>query len=101
MKIAIASTTKTLNGEISSKGGRAPFYIILNEKLEFLTFFRNPFASSGGGAGYGIAKILEDKGVSKIIVGEVGENMKTALINTNIELEEGAGLISKFLQKQK
>lgn len=101
MKIAIASTTNTLTGEISPKGGRAPFYLIFNEKLELLTFFKNPFASGGGGAGHGVAKMLEDEGVSKVIIGKVGENMKTALMNTNIKLEEQTGLISVFLQTQK
>ena len=99
MKIAIASTTKTEEGEISPKGGRAPFYLIFNEKFELITFFKNPFASGGGGAGHGVAKILEDAGVSKVVVGKVGENMKTALADTNIKLEEQTGLVSDFLQK--
>jgi predicted Fe-Mo cluster-binding NifX family protein len=45
--------------------------------------------------------MLEDEGVTKIIVGKVGENMKIALINTNIKLIEQAGLISEFIEKQK
>lgn len=101
MKIAIASTAKTVTGEISPKGGRAPFYLIFDENFKLITFLKNPFASGGGGAGHGVAKILEDECVTKIIVGKVGENMKAALTTTNIELIEQAGLISEFLEKQK
>ncbi len=99
MKIASASTAKTEEGESSPKGGRAPFYLIFDEKLELITFFKNPFASGGGGAGHGVAKMLEDEGVSKVVVGKVGENMKTALVDTNIELEEQEGTVSGFLQR--
>ena len=101
MKIAIASTLKTLDGDISSQGGRAPFYLFLDEKLELINVFKNPFASGGGGAGNGVAKILEDEGISKVIVGKVGGNMKTALEEAHIEFEEGEGSIREFLQEIK
>lgn len=101
MKIAIASTAETLDGEFSLQGGRAPFYLFLNEKLELIHIFKNPFSIGGGGAGNGIAKILEDEGISKVIVGKVGENMKIALEEAHIELEERSGLITDFLKEIK
>ena len=42
MKIAIASVDKDENSEISSRGGRAPYYLIFNEKREFLETVSNP-----------------------------------------------------------
>ncbi len=101
MKIAIASTTKTKEGEISPQGGRAPYYLFFDEKFELEAALKNPFASGGGGAGQAIVKILEDRGVSKVVVGKVGDNMKTALEETNIEFYEREGSILSFLEEIK
>jgi predicted Fe-Mo cluster-binding NifX family protein len=101
MKIAIASTAETLDGEISSQGGRAPFYLFLNENSELIHTFKNPFSTGGGGAGNGVAKILEDEGISKVIVGKVGGNMKEALEEAHIELVEREGSITDFLKEIK
>ena len=93
MKISIASTTDSLDGDISETGGRAPYYLILDENNNVIESIKNPFAVGGGGAGFGVAKMLADKNVSKVIVGKVGGNMKSAMEESNIELVEKHGSI--------
>ena len=62
MKIAIASTSKGEDGEISQKGGRAPFYLIYDEEGGLQETVKNPVEQGGGGVGPFVAKMLADKG---------------------------------------
>ena len=98
MVIAIASTGKDFKGNISDQGGRAPYYLLLNEKNEILEVLKNPFAQGGGGAGFSVAKMLEQKNTKKLIAGKIGDNMKGALEERNIEYESANGLIEDYLK---
>ena len=87
MKIAIASSGKDLNSEISDKGGRAQYYLIF-EDGNLIETIKNPFLL-GGGAGWSVAYMLSEKGVDKIfIAGDAGEKMKTALDEKGIDFEK-------------
>lgn len=83
MRIAIAKLGKKEDSEISEKAGRAPYYLIYeNDKL--IEVWKNPFAVGGGGAGSSVAKVMETKGVQKVIAGKFGEKMEAALKERNI-----------------
>lgn len=97
MKIAIASNANSTDGEISERAGRAPYYLIFDDKGSMIEAIKNPFATGGGGAGYGVAKMLRDKNVEKVIVGKAGGNMKIAMDEMSIELIEKEGLIKDAL----
>ena len=99
MITAIASTSKDFQGEISNQGGRAPYYLLINEQNEILEALKNPFARGGGGAGFSVAKMLEQKNVQKLIAGKIGNNMQGALQERNIEYESALGLISEYIKK--
>ncbi|MFW6233631.1 MAG: NifB/NifX family molybdenum-iron cluster-binding protein [Nanoarchaeota archaeon] len=97
MKIAISSEGKDLNSEISSKAGRAPYWLIFQNK-ELIETIKNPFAFGGGGAGWSVAHMLGNKKVSLVISEKIGENMKTALKQKGIEFKEKSGNINEFLK---
>jgi len=82
MKIAIASDGKEKNSEISSRGARAPFYLVF-EKEKLIEIIKNPFAVGGGGAGWSVVHMLADKKINLVIAGRVGPNMKAALKEKN------------------
>ncbi|MCK5107425.1 MAG: NifB/NifX family molybdenum-iron cluster-binding protein [Nanoarchaeota archaeon] len=86
MSIAIASNGKDINSIVSDVAGRAPFYLIFNNK-ELIKTIKNPFAVGGGGAGLGVAKLLEKEQVNLLIVGKIGENMQGALDSANIKFK--------------
>ncbi len=87
MKIAIASEGQDKNSEISSKGGRAPYYLIFEDK-KLLEAIKNPFATGSGGAGFSVAYMLADKKVDLVIAGKIGGNMETALKEKGIEFKD-------------
>jgi len=86
MKIAISSEGKDLNSEVSEKGGRAPYYLIFENK-ELIETIKNPFLS-GSGAGWSIAYMLAEKKVNKVISGKIGDKMESALKEKGLEFIE-------------
>ena len=87
MKIAIASEGKDKDSEVSQKGGRAPYYLIFEDK-KLVESIKNPFATGGGGAGFSVAYMLADKKVKLVIAGKIGGNMESALKEKKIEFKE-------------
>ena len=93
MKIAVASEGKDLDSEISGRGGRAPFYLVFEDK-KLVETIKNPFAAGGGGAGFSVAYMLAEKKVGLVIAGKVGGNMISALKEKEIEFREESGKVS-------
>ncbi len=96
MRIAIASTSADVEGEISMQAARAPYFLIF-EDGELKEVINNPFARGGGGAGWSVAKLLADKGIDKFIAGNIGKNMKEALEEREIVFEMKKGKVKEAL----
>jgi predicted Fe-Mo cluster-binding NifX family protein len=90
MKIAIASEGKDENSEVSQRGGRAPYYLIFEDK-KLIESIKNPFATGSGGAGFSVAYMLADKKVNLVIAGKFGGNMVSALKEKGIKFKEESG----------
>ncbi len=90
MKIAISAKEDNEDSEVSEVGGRAPFYLIFENK-KLVEKIKNPFARGGGGAGFSVAKMLADKKVEIVVTGRVGPNMEMALQQKKIELKQVSG----------
>ena len=96
MKIAIASEGKDKNSEISLKGGRAPYYLILDDK-ELTEVIKNPFATGSGGAGFSVAYMLAEKKVNLVVAGKVGGNMISAIEEKGMKFQEESGKLNEFI----
>ena len=99
MLIAIATIKNEVTSQISPQAGRAPFYLIFNGQGKLLKAIKNPFAIGGGGAGFGVAKMLADKGVDLVIAGKFGPNMASALEEREIKFEEKQGTVEEVLKE--
>lgn len=98
MKIAIASTGKDLESEVSPVAGRAPYYLIFDQSGNLVETIKNPFAVGGGGAGFGVTKMLADKGISLVVAGHFGGNMRMALEEKGIKYMEKQGKVKDILR---
>ena len=99
MKVAIAVINKEENAEISERAGKAPYYLIFDEKGEFVETVSSPFAVGGGGAGFAVAKMLADKGVDTFVAGTVGGNMAGALDAKGVKYFEKTGAAKQAAQE--
>lgn len=79
MKIAVAAVKKEVGSDISGQAGRAPYYLIFNESADLLEVLKNPFRVGGGGAGFGVAKMLADRQVDAAVAEKFGPKMMGAL----------------------
>ena len=99
MKIAVASTGKDENSRVSLAGGRAPFYLIFEDE-KLVRVIKNPFAVGGGGAGFGVARMLADEKVDLVISGNFGPNMLKALESSRIKTKTVEGKTVREILKE-
>lgn len=100
MKIAIASSGKDEDSEVSSVAGRAPYFLIYEDK-EFVKTIKNPFAVGGGGAGFSVAKMLADENVDLIIAGHFGDKMIRVLEDRGVKKEKRTeGTVKEILERK-
>lgn len=74
MKIAIASDKKNIDSLVCKNSGRAPYYLIFENKILVKTI-KNPFAVGGGGAGPSVAQMLFNENIDLVISANFGEKM--------------------------
>jgi len=99
MKIAVAAVRKNETSEIAPQAGRAPYYLIFNENGELLETISNPFRVGGGGAGFGVAKMLADKGIDVVIAERFGMNMISALKDRKLKHYEKKGAVKEAVRQ--
>jgi predicted Fe-Mo cluster-binding NifX family protein len=98
MKIAVAVIGEDEDSEISGRAGRAPYYLIF-EAGKVVEKLSNPFSMGGGGAGFGVAKLLADKGVDAVVAGNFGPNMEQALSSRGVKTITMAGKAKEAVLK--
>ena len=100
MKTAVATLKKEETAQISTRVGRSPFFLIFDEQGALLEVVKNPFSTGGGGAGFGVAKMLGDKGVNSLIGGKFGGNIIGALKERGIQAREMTGTAKEAVVKR-
>jgi len=98
MKIAVASEGKTIDSEISQRGGRAPYYLIFEDK-KLKEVIKNPFAMGSGGAGWSTTYMLAKKKIDLVLAGRFGPNMEFALKEKKVDFKEISGVVKEIIEK--
>jgi len=89
MKIAVTSEQPDLEGDIDSRFGRCPYFLIVDTDTLQFEAVENPSVSLGGGAGIQAAQFMAQKGVKAVITGNCGPNAFQALTAAGIEVASG------------
>jgi predicted Fe-Mo cluster-binding NifX family protein len=102
MKIAVSSTGKSLESNVSDIFARCPYFIIVeieNGKIQKVETIENKNANQLGQAGISVAKFLAEKNVKAVITGNVGPRAFDVLKQFNIEIYQGEGKVKEVIEK--
>jgi len=102
MKIAVSSTNKDIESNVSDVFGRCPYFIIAeieHQKIEKTEAIKNESIEQTSGAGISTAQLMAEKNVNAVITGNVGPRALDVLKQFNIEIYFGEGAIKEVLQE--
>ena len=89
IKVAVSSTGKDVQSEVSDVFGRCQYFIIAeieNKKIVKTECIENTSANQIGGAGIYAAKTVAEKGAEVVITGNIGPRASAVLKQFNIEV---------------
>jgi len=102
MKIAVSSTGKSIESNVSDIFARCPYFIIAeieNGKTQKVETIENKNANQLGQAGVSVAKFLAEKNVNAVITGNVGPRAFDVLKQFNIEVYQGEGKVKEAIEE--
>lgn len=91
MKIAVAATGQEKDAAINEQAGRTPFFLIFDDKGNFLEALENPARDQSRRAGPSAALFLADKDVTLVIAGDFGDKMIQVLDEHHIQYVSKTG----------
>ncbi len=101
MKIAIASSGKTLDSQVDPRFGRCPYFLVVDSKTEEFKALENTAGASPRGAGISAAQLVVNKGAEAVIAGNFGPNAINVLGASKIKIFAGiSGITAQEALKQ-
>jgi len=91
LKIAVASTGKTVDSPVSDKAARSPYYLLFDGSGALIKIIENPHKTTERGAGPKAAQFLAREGVNTVIAQTVGGKMANTLKSNGIAYYERTG----------
>ncbi len=89
--IGVASPGKTAADMVGSIAARSPFFLVFNTNGDLVEVLENPYRDSGGGAGPLVAELMAKKGITTMVAGDFGMNIKASLDEKGIKYFEFQG----------
>jgi len=93
MRIAIAATEMSDNGQICRQGARATYFLVFDENAQIAEAFENPFKDYDHGVGIHVADFLADKKVKVVAAAHIGTGFANALDSKGVGHVETEGTI--------
>jgi predicted Fe-Mo cluster-binding NifX family protein len=100
MRIAVSSTGKTLDDEVSPVFGRCPYFLIIeltNKEPKLLEAVANTSADQRGGAGISAARLVAGKKVDAVVSGNIGPRALDVLGQFNVKVFKKQGIVREVL----
>jgi len=89
--VAVASPGKTATDMVGSIAARSPFFLVFNTNGDLVEVLENPYRDSGGGAGPLVAELMAKNGITTMVAGDFGMNIKASLDEKGIKYLEFQG----------
>ena len=89
MRIAVSTTSGSLDAQIDPRFGRCPYFVIVDSETMEFEAIPNAAAGAMGGAGIQAAQIVANKGVQAVLTGNVGPNAFQTLSAAGINIITG------------
>jgi len=86
VRIAIASTGKTLESEVDQRFGRAAYFVIVDTETMNFSTFANDRVAAEAEAGVGAARAVAGAGVRGVLTGNCGPNAERILRAAGVRL---------------
>ena len=102
MKIAVSSTNKNIESNVSDLFGRCPYFILAeieHQKIKKTEAIKNESTDQMSGAGISAAKLIAEKNVDVVITGNMGPRALDVLKQFSVEIYFGEGVVKKVLQE--
>ncbi len=102
MKIAISSTDKNIESNVSDIFGRCPYFVIAeieDGETKRTEIVENKSTDQMSGAGISAAQLIAERNVNAVITGNVGPRALDVLRQFNIAVYYGDGLIKEVLKE--
>jgi predicted Fe-Mo cluster-binding NifX family protein len=102
MKVAVTSTSPTLQASVDPRFGRCSCFVIVETEDMSLEAVGNESGSLGGGAGIQSAQLMANKGVKAVLTGNCGPNAHQTLSAAGIDVFVGcSGTVSEVVERFK
>ncbi len=96
MKICFSVSSPKIDSPIDPRFGRAPYFLITDEKGEKVEIIKNPGVEAIGGAGITAAQVVASSGAEVVITGNLGPRAFDVLQSSGIKMITGvSGLSAK------
>jgi predicted Fe-Mo cluster-binding NifX family protein len=86
VKIAVATSGKTLNSQVDPRFGRCPYFLIIESENGKPEVLENTAGQTSRGAGISAAQLIVNKGVGAVIAGNFGPNAINVLSSSGIKM---------------
>jgi len=96
-KYAIAADGRDVSTSISHQVGRAPYFLILDDRGELIEAIQNPYLELKFGLGPLVADMLAEKKVTVLVGGFAGPNMHQKLKKHGIRFIHGKGGVKRVV----
>jgi predicted Fe-Mo cluster-binding NifX family protein len=86
MKIAISTSTSSIDALVDPRFGRAARFVIVDTETEEWNAYPNPALNASGGAGVQAAQFITEHGAQAAISGDFGPNAYSALVAAGVKI---------------
>ena len=96
--IAVVSAGQAITDPVGNVAARSPYFLIFDGQGELIEVLENPHRETGGGAGPLVAELMAERGVSTMVAGSFGTNIKASLEEKGVNYLEFSGQVGEAVK---